>query len=503
VPIKLPSQLPSQLSGELPGELSTRREILKAAAAVGAVALASDVLAQTAAPVVPASKPSRLVGIQIGAMPLSGDTDKLLDTLSTVGGINALFIFAFGHEARFVPVPAQGFRGGNYSIPHMQYYNGSGLAFDDMRAPELPKLDLLDVAMKATQKHGFKTYALIEESEGQPPTAPWSAFYELDFHGRRQRAACSNNPGYRAFMLGLVEDYTRSYNVDGFMWSSERQGGFTNAIGARHGGAGTDPGRSTCFCEYCTKKGAAQGIDVDRAKKGFTELEAFVRAGRANKRPRDGYFVSLMRLMLNYPELLQWEAFWINSRKSLMLDIRNRVKSISPSTPVGFHVWHNASFSPFYRAEIDFADMAKNADFIKPVVYNGCAGSRIVSYANSVGQTIWGDMKPAEILQMTYEMFDYKEQPYDKVSATGFSTDYIAREVKRTLDDVAGTHVPVYAGLDIDIPGSTYTADSVKQAVLSAFNAGAQGVIFARNWGEMNPDHVAGVGAAMRELAKG
>ena len=51
--------------------------------------------------------------------------------------------------------------------------------------------------------------------------------------------------------LGLMEDYTRSYNVDGFMWSSERQGGLTNALGARHGGATTDPGKSTCFCEFC------------------------------------------------------------------------------------------------------------------------------------------------------------------------------------------------------------------------------------------------------------
>jgi hypothetical protein len=209
-----------------------------------------------------------------------------------------------------------------------------------------------------------------------------------------------------------------------------------------------------------------------------------------------------MRLMLNYPELLQWESFWINSRKQLMIDVRNRVKSVNATTPVGFHVWHNASFSPFYRAEIDFADMAKNADFIKPVVYNGCAGGRITSYVLSVGQTIFGDISPAEILQMTYEMFDYKEAPYDKVMAAGFSTDYIAREVKRTLDDVAGSNVPIYAGLDIDIPGSgaPYTADSVKQSVLTAFNAGGNGVIFARNWGEMNPDHVAGVGAAVREL---
>ena len=188
-----------------------------------------------------------------------------------------------------------------------------------------------------------------------------------------------------------------------------------------------------------------------------------------------------------------------------MIDIRNRVKTVNPKTPVGFHVWHNASFSPFYRAEIDFADMAKNADFIKPVVYNRCAGSRMATFVNSVGQTVFGDVPPADMLQMLYEMLDYNEAPIDKVAAAGFSTDYITREVKRTLDDVAGTNVPVYAGLDIDIPGAgaPYTAETVKQSVMAAFKAGAHGVIFARNWGEMNPDHVAGVGAAVRELGIG
>jgi hypothetical protein len=490
------------------GELPTRREVLKAAAtgaaALGLTALAGEASGQNSpAASPPTTKPASIVGMQIGAKPLStGDIDQFLDGLHTLGGINALFVFAFGHEARFIPMAQQGFRGGNYSIPHMQYYNGSNLTYDDMRAPEFPDVDLLDRTAKATRKHGIKTYALIEEAEGQPPSAPWQAFYEYDFHGRRQRDACSNNPAYRAFMLGLVEDYTRSYDVDGFMWSSERQGGLTNAIGARHGGAGTDPGRSTCFCEFCTKKGAAQGINIDRAKQGFVALEQFVRGGRSGKRPRDGYFVSFMRLLLNYPELLQWEGFWINSRKQLMIDIRNRVKSVKPDMPVGFHVWHNASFSPFYRAEIDFADMAKNADFIKPVVYNHCGGARIKTYVNSVGQTVFGDIPPAEILQMTYEMFDYKEAPYDKIAAAGFSTDYITREVKRTVDDIAGSNVPVYAGLDIDIPGAgaPYTAESVKQSVMAAFNAGANGVIFARNYGEMNPDHIAGVGAAVREL---
>ncbi|HUQ90732.1 MAG TPA: hypothetical protein VM120_03555 [Bryobacteraceae bacterium] len=33
-----------------------------------------------------------------------------------------------------------------------------------------------------------------------------------------------NNPDYRGFLLGLTEDYFRSYDIDGVMWGSERQG---------------------------------------------------------------------------------------------------------------------------------------------------------------------------------------------------------------------------------------------------------------------------------------
>jgi hypothetical protein len=299
-----------------------------------------------------------------------------------------------------------------------------------------------------------------------------------------------------------MEDYSRSYDIDGFMWSSERMGGLTTAMGAMHFGLNTDPTRATCFCDYCTKKAAGLGINVDRAKAGFAALERFVSGGRGGNRPRDGYFVSFMRLMLDFPELLQWESLWTTSRRQFMTDMRNRVRSVNTNLPVGFHVWQNASFSPFYRAEIDFADMARNADFIKPVVYNVIAGSRITTFVDSVGKTIFGDIPGPQILQMLYQMLDYKEQPYDKVGLAGFSTGYITSEIKRTLDDVAGTNVPVYAGLDIDIPGSAapYSAETVKQGVMAALRAGAHGVIFARNYGEMNTEHVRGVAAALKEL---
>jgi hypothetical protein len=273
-------------------------------------------------------------------------------------------------------------------------------------------------------------------------------------------------------------------------------------MGAWHHGGTSDPGKGTCFCQYCLKKGRDLGIDPDRAREGFGKLEEFVASGRSGRRPRDGYFVSFIRLMLKFPEMLQWEALWINSRTQFMIDLRNRVRGVNAKLPVGFHVWHNASFSPFYRAEIDFGEMAKNADFIKTVLYNVSAGERMTSFVDSVGQTIFGDFSRPAILEMLYQMMDFKELPYDKVGAAGFSTDYISREVKRALDDVSGSGARVYAGLDIDIPdaGAPYSVEGVKQAVIAALGSGADGVIFARNYGEMNHEHVRGVAAGLKEL---
>ena len=74
-----------------------------------------------------------------------------------------------------------------------------------------------------------------------------------------------------------------------------------------------DPGRVTCFCEFCQKRAKAAGINPDRAKQGYLELEKFVRAGRGGQRPVDGYYVTLWRLMLRYPELLAWEMLWTDS----------------------------------------------------------------------------------------------------------------------------------------------------------------------------------------------
>src|SRR5207302_994491 len=119
--------------------------------------------------------------------------------------------------------------------------------------------------------------------------------------------ACHRNPNTRSFWLGLAEDYLRSYDVDGLMWGSERQGPLDNALAASHGGGGSVV---ACFCPHCLDAARRTGIDTDRAREGYVALERWAAALRGGQRPADGAFVTFWRLLVKYPELLAWERLW-------------------------------------------------------------------------------------------------------------------------------------------------------------------------------------------------
>ena len=467
----------------------------------------------TASPANPSAaagpKPPVLVGMATSVAPLvRADLDPLLGDMASRAGVNALFPFIYTHVANRAGAPAANFHGGNYATPHLQYYTDTNLTGADMQAPEFGGVDVLARLIPAARRHGMKTFAWVLEDNVRGPGPRWEALYEVDFHGRRAArhpgGPCNNHPQYRGYLRGLLEDYIRSYEVDGIMWGSERQGGLLNALGAFHNGERTDPGTATCFCEFCLKRAKAEGIDAGRARRGFGELEKFVLAGRANQRPRDGWFVSFWRLLVTWPELLAWEGMWVRSRHELQAELYRHVKSLNPALPVGWHLWHNLSFSPFHRAEEDYAALAPFSDFIKPVLYNNCGGERLKSFTDSVCGNVFGDLAPAAAMDFMETSLNYREAPYARVAAAGLSADYVRRETRRAVDAMAGTAVQVWSGIDIDAPvgaGSSHcTPDSVRQAVRAIFEGGGRGAMLSRNYTEMKPENLAGAGTALREL---
>ncbi len=484
--------------------MSHRRDFLKMAGA----ALASR--AQGAA-----APEKKMIGIQVGAVSFVDEgVEKVLDIFQQRAHINTIFLATFtygrgiaGRQVPGQPLPDHGkqeydldFHGGNYATVHPQYYRNTALA--NTRAPDHGDLDIIAAVLPAAKKRGIKVICWFEDVFRRDLNGI-ELLQERDLHGRNAGTLCFNNPDVRNFWLGLVEDYTRSYDVDGLMWGSERQGALGQALGANHGGGRNDPGRATCFCRFCEEKARRQGINFARVKEGYTALEAFVRDLRARRRPVDGAFVTFWRLVLRYPEILAWEMFWTDSLRETYAAMYEKAKSIKPAIGVGWHIWHNNSFSPIYRAEQDLQTISKYSDFLKMVMYHNCGGERMASYIDSVAGTIFGDIPKDELLEFEYRIMNYRERPYGEISRTGLSADYVFRETKRALDGTAGTKTLIWPGIDIDIPtaqgNSRSTPEGTKAAVAAALRAGAHGVLLSRKYSEMRLANLSAAGEAVKE----
>jgi hypothetical protein len=97
---------------------------------------------------------------------------------------------------------------------------------------------------------------------------------------------------------------------------------------------------------------------------------------------------------------------------------------------------------------------------------------------------------------------DYEEAPYAKLSTAGLSADYVLRETKRAIAGV-NNEIPIYPGIDIDIPTAAdqkqTTPDDVRHAVKAAYAAGAQGVVLSRKYSEMKLANPSGAGEGLLE----
>src|SRR5438552_4151003 len=256
-----------------------RREFLKITAGAGA-ALAMPTSGHTAVS-------SKMIGIQVGAVSFVDEgTEKVLDVLQERACVNTLFLAVFtygrgiaGRQIPGQPLPDHGrqeydlnFHGGNFATPHPHYYKNTVLK--QTRAPDHGDLDILAEVLPAAKKRGMKVICWLEDVF-RTDLPNIEKVQERDLYGRGAETLCVNNPDYRNFLTGLVEDYARSYDIDGIMWGSERQGALCDSLGATHDTPPIDPGNVTCFCEFCRNKAKQQGISVERAEQDLHELSNY------------------------------------------------------------------------------------------------------------------------------------------------------------------------------------------------------------------------------------
>src|SRR5271157_4160028 len=221
----------------------------------------------------------KTIGIQVGAVSFVDEgVDKVLDVFQRNASINTLFVATFtygrgiaGRQLPGQPLPDHGkqeydagtFHGGSYTRVRPQFFRNTVLT--DFRAPEFGDYDVLEAVLPSARKRGMKTICWFEDvwSPGVPNVRQAQ---ERNFDGTNATTLCFNNPNYANWLLGTVEDYARSYEIDGIMWGSERQGAFSDALRGGHGGVSPNPVKVTCFCDFCERKAQERGINVGRAR---------------------------------------------------------------------------------------------------------------------------------------------------------------------------------------------------------------------------------------------
>ena len=439
--------------------------------------------------------------------------DQLLDNIQHKGEVNTVWAYTYDYaEARMtpkgtIPLPDHGragdshFTGGAFYDYDPKYFRNTSLK--DFRSPDYGKFNVIaDVAPKVKARGmDFFCWDYNNAVPMMNRNIPnFTAVTEIDVYGRRTTSPCFNHPDYRAHLAGKIESLLSGYSslVDGIAWGCERMGPLQNAIGGLWSTTGL-----SCFCEHCRKKARERGIDATRARDGYRQLDELFGGAAKDQRPADGYFVSFWRLLLNYPEILSWEKLWTDSYHEVRAELYGSGKALAPEKPFGFHIMQNMTFSPFYRAEEDYAETSGYTDYLKLATYNNAGGPRMAAYLDRLTSTVFHDASPKDVLPLYYKIMDYKEGPYEELHNSGLSADYVARETKRAILATGGK-VKIYPGIDIDVPtrltDKRTKPDDVRNSVRAAFDAGADGVVLSREYVEMRLENLSAAGETLREI---
>ncbi len=458
------------------------------------------------------------VGIQIGAVSFVDEgTPEVLDLLQERGAVDTIYLTTFtygrglsGRQVPGQPFPDHGvqesdegfFHGGNYATPHPEFYRDTVLK--PTHAPDHGDLDIVATVLPGARQRGLRVFCSIEDAfRSDVPCAKEVA--EVDLQGRKARTLCLCHPDVRAFWTGLATDLCKSYDIDGILFFNERNGPLLNALGASHAQRIASSG-VTCFCEHHQRAAKEGGIDFQRTRQAFQDLDQFIQASLQNKRPSDGYFVEFWRLLVKWPEIIAWDRLFDTVKHEVLAEVNAAVKRVRPGLQVGFHIEHVNSFNPIFRATRSYADLATKADFLKVVVYNNCGGERYANFIRNVGSTVFRDVPKEELLRFNNCLLNYgDEASLDELATAGLSPDYIFRETQRALAGVQGK-CRILPGIDIGIPTGKNSRkaapDDTYAAVAAALQAGADGLILSRKYSEMQFANLAAAGRAVRDAAK-
>jgi hypothetical protein len=464
---------------------------------------------------------SKFAGIQISPISFVDEgVEAVLDTLQHRVGVNVLMLGTVswlglksgrsiswqldGWPDHGVPEPYQ-MRGGAYFDPDPRFYRDTFMADYRSRDPEFAGRDILKMVVPAAHARGMKVYVELMEpffkyaghgsaAAVEIPTLPQAM--EVDALGRLSGEPSTSNPGYRTWIHSMIEDQVRNHDIDGLMWCNERNSPLDTLI---QGGCPGD------FSAPARAEAQARGIDVEGCRRACLAMYDFMQEAAAGKDFADGAFITFLRTLLENPEFLVWEKFWLERNKDLDRELYGLVKWCKPKLPFGLNVWNRNHFNLIRRAQWPWAEQTNYADFVKPITYQHQAGEVWAKELGFFRKTILRDFAPDEATRALFRILGLNEAPWESLVGAGMDPDtYVAGQCADAVRGVEG-RAKVYMGIGVDAPRSRpdtakMTKDIAYRSVMATYRAGGDGIVLAPNYASMHLTHLDGVAEALAEL---
>jgi hypothetical protein len=363
--------------------------------------------------------------------------------------------------------------------------------------------DVLDEIWAEAQPRDMDVYARILEPFVITGAIPgFENFAEVDANGEKRNHVCFNHPEYIAYWASVIEDLVRSHPyMHGFKFGQERGGPLLSSMGS--------PKPAGCFCQHCLPLARKRGINIEKARDGLLAIQDFGNRIKAREKPVDGNFVSFFRLLTQYPDLLSWEQFWMDSREEQRKRIYTQIKGINPKVQVGWHICHGMTWDLITRATWDYSKMGAYSDWLSVAVYFDSMGRRSMGHYNrNYKDILFGDATDDYSYPMYLSMLGYDPKTEPPLEAhrnqdTAFTPDYVYRECKRVVTAVNGTaHVHARPGFDMPSYDCNVQPETVYKAVTRALDAGVDGLWCGREWDELKPENAMAFGRAARDYQR-
>ena len=164
---------------------------------------------------------------------------------------------------------------------------------------------------------------------------------------------------------------------------------------------------ASCFCEFCRARGKANGIDAERARQGFVEMVAYIRALREARSNPPTARRGFLRILLRYPEILAWEYQYRLSREEVMKGMYDTIKESSRRRPsAGTSITGRPAWTP---------SRARNELRRDGAVVRLPQGRRLSrrhrparqTWVANMQRSMLGDLTLEEALDLHYDLFGY------------------------------------------------------------------------------------------------